>query len=77
MNSILKTALRLKGLKALINPAKNAALVSAGSQQRQFARSLWYMCNSRNGASNQKIEHSQLCSCGCGGSKRASHTKCK
>lgn len=76
MNNVIKTAIRFNGLRVLLNPVKNVASVSAGNQQRQLARSLWYMSNSRNGAVDQKIEHSHLCSCGCGGIKRATHTKC-
>ncbi|CAG9864141.1 unnamed protein product [Phyllotreta striolata] len=74
MNNILKVALRLNGLRSILNPVKNNAYSSV-NQQRQFARNLWYMSNSQNHTGFFKeVEHNQLCSCGCG-NKRGSHTK--
>ncbi|CAH1107249.1 unnamed protein product [Psylliodes chrysocephalus] len=72
MNNILKITLRLNGLRSLLNPIRNGAL-SSTNQQRQFARNIWYMSNTQNDFIKE-VEHSQLCSCGCG-SKRGAHTK--
>ncbi|XP_056631256.1 complement component 1 Q subcomponent-binding protein, mitochondrial isoform X1 [Diorhabda sublineata] len=73
MNNFFKATLRLNGLRSLLRPVKNG-VVSSVNQQRQIARTLWYMSNTNQKDFTKKVEHSQLCSCGCG-SKRAAHTK--
>ncbi|XP_072377206.1 complement component 1 Q subcomponent-binding protein, mitochondrial [Diabrotica undecimpunctata] len=73
MNNILKVAIRLNGVRSLLNPIKNR-ITSSINQQRQIARTLWYMSNSQRNGIIKEVEHTQLCSCGCS-SKRASHTK--
>lgn len=74
MNSILKTAVRLNGLKALLNPVKNMMSISNVQSQAVVARNLWYLSNMQT--QNVSGMHSNLCSCGCG-SKKGVHTKCK
>lgn len=78
MNSVLRSAFRANNLRVLLNPARNMVPSNTGSQ-RQLARNLWYMCNSKNEqtlASKWKVENpSTLCSCGCG--SNAIHTKGK
>ncbi|KAJ8929059.1 hypothetical protein NQ314_018291 [Rhamnusium bicolor] len=48
MNNMFKAAIRLNGLRLLLNPVKNVVATTCANQQRQIARNLWYMCNSRN-----------------------------
>ncbi|CAH1954909.1 unnamed protein product [Acanthoscelides obtectus] len=67
---MFKAALRLTSLRSLLNPVKNVVTKSSANQQRQIARSLWYMCNTRE----VDTKHGYLCSCGCKGSRHA-HTK--
>lgn len=73
MNNVFKVAIRLSGLRSLLNPAKNVVSVTNANQHRQFARNLWYMCHSRNEGKLREVKHNYLCSCGCGG--RGIHTK--
>jgi len=72
MNSILKAATRLNGLRAILSPMKKMVSISNGQSHKQVARSLWYMSKLQS----QKLSgiHSNLCSCGCG-SKKGAHTK--
>ncbi|XP_050312424.1 complement component 1 Q subcomponent-binding protein, mitochondrial isoform X2 [Anthonomus grandis grandis] len=68
MNTILKTAVRMNGLRALLNPVKNMVSLTSAQNPTLVARNLWHL-------SSQKSKlHSNLCSCGCGGS-RGAHTK--
>nr|CAI5849205.1 unnamed protein product [Callosobruchus analis] len=67
---MFKAALRLTSLRSLLNPVKNVVTKSPVNQQRQIARSLWYMCNNREA----DTKHGYLCSCGCQGSRHA-HSK--
>ncbi|XP_050312423.1 complement component 1 Q subcomponent-binding protein, mitochondrial isoform X1 [Anthonomus grandis grandis] len=70
MNTILKTAVRMNGLRALLNPVKNMVSLTSAQNPTLVARNLWHL-------SSQKSKlHSNLCSCGCGGS-RGAHTKGK
>ncbi|KAG5896780.1 hypothetical protein JTB14_008356 [Gonioctena quinquepunctata] len=73
MNNILKVALRLNGLRSLVNPVKNAT-ISCANQNGQIARSLWYMSKSYSKGIGKEVEHTQLCNCGCG-SVRGAHSK--
>lgn len=70
MNSILKVASRLQGLKVILAPVKNISISNV--HQRQIARNLWSMCNMP--AHNLSGYHGSLCSCGCG-TKKGVHTK--
>lgn len=68
MNNIIRAAFKSQLLRSLLNPARKIVSVNAGSQ-RQFARNLWHMCNSKNEDRfpQLKLENaSKLCSCGCG-----------
>ncbi|KAJ8922268.1 hypothetical protein NQ315_004206 [Exocentrus adspersus] len=74
MNNVFKTAIKLNGLRSLLNPLKSKASVAGGIQQKKFfARNLWYMCESRYEGQIQGTKNNYLCSCGCGG--RGIHTK--
>lgn len=70
MNSVIRSFLRgSSGVKQLLNPVKNVKLNVCSN--RQLARNLWYMCNSKNVdqvfVDRVKVMNpSQLCSCGCG-----------
>ncbi|XP_023015336.1 complement C1q binding protein P32 [Leptinotarsa decemlineata] len=72
MNNIFKVATRFNGLRSLINPVKNIS-ASCANPHGQRARSLWCMSKSYSNKIGG-IEHSQLCSCGCG-NKRLAHSK--
>jgi len=75
MNSVIRTTFKYQNLRQLLNPTRKIVTVNNVSH-RQFARNLWYMCNSRNEdlISKLKLENpSTLCSCGCG--SHAIHTK--
>uniref|UniRef100_A0AAR5PI38 Complement component 1 Q subcomponent-binding protein, mitochondrial n=2 Tax=Dendroctonus ponderosae TaxID=77166 RepID=A0AAR5PI38_DENPD len=72
MNSILKAAIRLNGIRTVLHPVKNLVSVSRPQNQILAARNLWYMTSIQS----QKLSaiHSNLCSCGCG-SRKGVHTK--
>lgn len=63
MNNLLRVALKVNGFRSFLNPAKKVLSPNTSLQQRQLARNLWYMCNSRSNASENQL--SKLCSCGC------------
>ncbi|XP_044259092.1 complement component 1 Q subcomponent-binding protein, mitochondrial [Tribolium madens] len=68
MNNLLRVAFRFN-YKTFLNPVKK---VSNTFQQRQLARNLWYMCNSRNDPENKL---SKLCTCGCMSKHQHAHSK--
>lgn len=74
MNNVIRTAFKTQNVRSLFNATRKIVTLNSVSQ-RQFARNLWYMCNSRNDLiSNLKLETpSTLCSCGCG--SHGIHTK--
>lgn len=57
MNNLLRIASKSR---FLVNPAKKI-VTGTSIQQRQLARNLWYMCNSRPHTEN----FSKFCTCGC------------
>jgi complement component 1 Q subcomponent-binding protein len=63
MNNILRVAFKINNCRALFNPVKNVLSLNNSFQQRQIARNIWYMCNSRNKEPESKL--SKLCTCGC------------
>ncbi|XP_054262616.1 complement component 1 Q subcomponent-binding protein, mitochondrial [Macrosteles quadrilineatus] len=72
MNGIVKTVFRVSSLKSFSNLVRHN--VSGGPAKRQFARTLWHMCNRNDFSNNLQLSPpSTMCSCGCGSMK--AHTK--
>ncbi|CAH0547155.1 unnamed protein product [Brassicogethes aeneus] len=75
MNNILKLVTRINGIRLFLHPGNNV-VHKINAQQRQIARNLWYMCNSKNGITTfAENKHSNLCSCGCNMTKHGVHSK--
>jgi len=72
MNGIVKTVFKVSSLRCFSNLLRQN--VSGGPAKRQFARTLWHLCNRNDFSNNLQLSPpSTMCSCGCGSMK--AHTK--
>uniref|UniRef100_A0A1B6IDI3 Complement component 1 Q subcomponent-binding protein, mitochondrial n=1 Tax=Homalodisca liturata TaxID=320908 RepID=A0A1B6IDI3_9HEMI len=72
MNSLVKSVLKTSSLRCLTSLLHQN--VGTGTAKRQFARTLWHMCNRSDLSSNMQLSTpSTMCGCGCG--LMRAHTK--